>query len=194
MTQRIVPAGLTTVALLVIDVQMEFAFRAIAGLPRTTPMAEANITLLLEAFRTAGGRLIHVHHHSHEDGSPFTAGQHGAEVQAIARPLTGEAVYIKHVNSAFIGTSLEADLRRDGVQQLVLCGGTANHCVETTARMAGNLGFDVLYVADAVWAYGNTGPDGREHSAADVLSATLSNLHGEFATVVKTDDILQRMR
>ncbi|NNE23566.1 MAG: isochorismatase family protein [Rhizobiales bacterium] len=193
MTTRVEPAGLSTTALVIIDVQMEFAFRTIAGVPRSTPMAEANITSLLDAFRAAAGRVIHVHHHSHESGSPFTAGEPGAEVQAIARPQAGEAVYIKHVNSAFIGTSLEADLRREGVQQIVVCGGTANHCVETTARMAGNLGFDVFYVDDAVWAYGNTGPDGREHSPQDVLSATLSNLHGEFASVVKTGDILQRM-
>ena len=193
MTSPAEPLDLTTAALVIIDVQMEFAFRSDAGVPRTTPAAEANIARLLEAFRQASGRINHVHHHSHEAGSPFTAGQPGAEVQPFVQPLAGEAAYIKNVNSAFIGTSLEADLRRDGIKQLIVCGGTANHCVETTTRMAGNLGFDVLYVADGVWAYGNTGPDGRTHTPQDVLSATLSNLHGEFASVVKTDDVLQAM-
>jgi isochorismate hydrolase len=94
------------------------------------------------------------------------------------------------VNSSFIGTSLETDLRAVGVEHMAMCDATANQCVESTTRMAGNLGFDVLYVADGVWDYGNVGPDGREHSPEDVLSLSLSNLHGEFATVLSTEDIL----
>ena len=111
-------------------------------------------------------------------------------MQPVAKPSEGEAVYIKHVSSGFIGTSLEADLRDIGVERLALCGATANHCVETTTRMAGNLGFDALYVSDAVWAYGATGPDGTVHSPEQVHSMSLSNLEGEFATVLNTAQIL----
>ena len=177
-------------ALLVIDVQMAFVHIDEGGLARSTPQAESNIRRLLEKFRDGGGRIIHIHHHSHEPGSPFTASLPGALVQAFAQPAPGEAVYIKHVNSAFIGTSLEGDLSRDGVEHLILCGATANQCVETTARMAGNLGFDTLYASDGVWAYGSTGPDGRAHGADEILSVTLSNLHGEFATVLPADELL----
>ena len=152
-------------ALLVIDVQMAFVHRDARGVPRSTPMAESNIRRLLDTFRKAGGRVLHILHHSREEGSPFVASLPGAVVQEFAKPAPGEAVYIKHVNSAFIGTGLEADLRREGVTHLVLCGATANQCVESTARMAGNFGFDTLYVSDGVWAYGNTGPDGREQVA-----------------------------
>jgi nicotinamidase-related amidase len=181
-------------ALLVIDVQMAFVHMDDAGTPRSTPGAESNIARLLAAFREAGGRVVHIHHHSHQDGSPFTAGLPGNLVQEFAKPLAGEVLYVKHVNSSFIGTSLEADMRRAGVEHLVLCGATANQCVETTARMAGNLDFDTLYICDGVWAYGNTGPDGREHSPEDVLSLSLSNLDGEFATIVTTDDVLAALR
>ncbi len=184
---------LADTALLVIDVQMAFVHRDARGAPRTTRDAETNIARLMATFRAARGRVVHVHHHSREDGSPFAAGLPGAEVQELAMPAPGEAVYIKHVNSGFIGTSLEADLRRDGVERLILCGATANHCVETTTRMAGNLGFDTYYVSDGVWAYGNTGPDGRAHEPEDVLSATISNLHGEFATVLSTDKVLDKL-
>lgn len=69
-------------------------------------------------------------------------------------------------------------------------GGVANFCVETTARMVGNLGFEVLYAFDAVWAYGATGPDGVEHSAEQVHSMSLCNLDGEFAKVMKTQAVL----
>ena len=179
----------STTALLVIDVQMAFVHRDESGAARITPLAENNIRRLLERFRTAGGKTIHIHHHSHQEGSPFTAGLPGAVVQEFATPAKGEAVYIKHVNSSFIGTSLEADLRRDGFEHLILCGATVNQCVETTARMAGNLGFDTLFVADGVWAYGSTGPDGRKHGAEDILYIIISNLHGKFATVLSTDEV-----
>ena len=112
-------------------------------------------------------------------------------MQPFAQPIEGETVVIKRVNSGFIGTTLEADLRNAGINRLVMCGGVANFCVETTARMAGNLGFDVLYASDAVWAYGATGPDGVEHSPDEVHSMSLCNLDGEFARVLSTADILE---
>lgn len=178
-------------ALLVIDVQMAFVHRNATGAARSCPEASQNIGMLLTAFRAGAGDVIHIHHHSLEEGSAFREDLPGAAVQPFAQAAEGEAVYVKHVNSGFIGTTLEDDLRRAGVTRLVMCGGTANHCVETTTRMAGNLGFDVLYAADAVWAYGAIGPDGVAHDAEQVHSVTLSNLDGEFAEVLKTADILE---
>jgi len=169
---------------------MAFALRDADGSPRSAPEAEENIAKVLAAFRAADLKICHIHHHSRVEGSPFTAGLSGAEVQDFAAPRAGEAVYIKHENSAFIGTSLEANLRQQDVRHLIMCGATANHCVETTTRMAGNLGFDAYFLADGVWAYGETGPDGKSHTAEEVHSMTLANLHGEFATVVATGDIL----
>jgi nicotinamidase-related amidase len=177
-------------ALLVVDVQMAFAQFDAEGRTRSTPEAEDNIRRLLDGFRARGGMICHIHHHSHEPGSPFTAGLPGNAVQPCAAPRAGETVYIKHVSSGFIGTSLEADLRSAGIAHVLLCGAEANRCVETTARMAGNLGFDMLYASDAVWAYGATGPDGRHHTPEEVLSMTLCNMQGEFGTVVTADEAL----
>jgi nicotinamidase-related amidase len=178
-------------ALLVIDVQMDFVHRDASGAARSCPEAEQNIGVLLSAFRGQDKPVIHIHHHSLQRASAFRAGQPGCEVQPFVQPIAGEGVVIKHVNSAFIGTTLEADLHAAGVERLVICGATANHCTETTARMAGNLGFDVLYASDAVWAYGAVGPDGVEHTPEQVHSMTLANLHGEFGHVVTTAEILE---
>jgi len=185
---------LSKTALLVIDVQMAFVHRDANNEPRSTPQAEGNIAQLLSAFRQSDLKIIHIHHHSTIEGSPFVVGLPGAVVQEFVAPEEGEAVYIKHVNSSFIGTTLEADLREQEIDHLIMCGATANHCVETTTRMAGNLGFDTYYVSDGVWAYGEVGPDGKSHSADEVHSMTLCNMHGEFATVVKTQDILAKLR
>ena len=177
---------LANTALLIIDEQMEFAHRREKGVPRSTPEAEDNIASILAHVREVHGTVVHIHHHAIEPGSPFTTGLPGAQVQPFVAPRDGEPVYAKHANSGFVGTSLEADLRAAGIANVICCGGTANHCVETTARHAENLGFGVIYLADGVWAYGATGPDGRTHSPEDVLSVTLSNIHGEFANVVQT--------
>ena len=185
---------LSKTALLVIDVQMAFVHRDDKNEPRSAPEAEGNIALLLSAFRQSDLKIIHIHHHSTIEGSPFVAGLPGAVVQEFVTPAEGEATYIKHVNSSFIGTTLEKDLRSHGIEHLVMCGATANHCVETTTRMAGNLGFDTYYVSDGVWAYGMVGPDGKSHNPEDVHSMTLGNMHGEFATVVTTQEILALMR
>lgn len=179
-------------ALLVIDVQMALAHDDANGAERSCPQAEENISRLLATFRDTGDEVIHIHHHGTDQDDPFNVDAPGSAVQPIARPKEGEPVYIKHVSSGFIGTTLEADLRNLNVERLVLCGATANHCVETTTRMAGNLGFEALYASDAVWAYAATGPDGVAHSADQIHSTTLANLEGEFATVLTTQDILKQ--
>jgi len=177
-------------ALLVIDVQMALAHEDANGTERSCPEAEPNIATLLARFRERGDLIMHIHHHGLDIEDPFHADAAGAAVQPFARPAVNEPIYIKNVSSGFIGTTLEADLHAAGIMRVITCGATANHCVETTARMASNLGFDTIYAADAVWTYGLTGPDGVTHSAAQIHSISLANLQDEFATVLPTAQIL----
>ena len=121
----------------------------------------------------------------HYPGTPLP-GQPGNAFKLETAPIAGEAVIEKRVNSAFIGTSLETDLRRAGCRGLVIVGLTTNHCVSTTARMAGNLGFVTWVVSDATATFDRVGPDGLEHRAEQIHAIALSDLHGEFATIVDT--------
>jgi nicotinamidase-related amidase len=175
-------------ALLVIDVQMGFDHPAWGG--RNNPTAEANIAVLLAVWRSAGAPVIHVHHDSPSPAGLLRPGTPGNAPKPEAVPLPGERVYRKRVNSAFIGTGLEGDLRARGVETLVIVGLTTNHCVSTTARMAGNLGFDTLVVRDATATFGRTHLDGRFRPAAEVHDAALSDLDEEFAEVVDTRTVL----
>ena len=64
---------------------------------------------------------------------------------------------------------------------------------ETTARVAGNLGYAVTFVLDATHTFDRTGPDGTTLTAAELARATATNLHGEFATVVSTAEVLEAL-
>ena len=175
-------------ALLVIDVQQGFSDPRWG--PRNNPAAETNIARLLAAWRETGRPVVHVHHDSRSPDGSFLPGTLGNAPKAEAAPLEGEPVHHKHVNSGFIGTSLERDLRDAGIETLAIVGLTTQHCVSTTTRMAGNLGFQAYVVSDATATFDQTGIDGRKRSASDVHFAALSDLNGEFATVVDTETLL----
>ena len=180
----------TAPALIVIDVQQGFAEQDAAGRKRNNPDALDRIVDLLHAFRARGLPIFHIRHASTEPDSVFRPERTGFQVMPEARELPGEPVIVKNVNSAFIGTDLEARLRAGGHRTLVICGATTNHCVETSTRMAGNLGFDAWLVRDATWTYDRTGPDGDHHTAAEIHAMTLSNLSDEFATIVTAGDVV----
>ena len=175
--------------LLVIDVQKGFD-DPFWG-PRNNPALERNVRRLQDAWRRTGRPIVHVRHMSTSPTSALRPGQPGNEIKDDVAPLAGEPVVEKSVNSAFIGTTLEADLRRRGVDTLVITGLQTNHCVSTTARMAGNLGFDTYVVADATATFDRAGHDGVVRPAELLHTVALADLHGEFATIVETDALVE---
>jgi nicotinamidase-related amidase len=178
----------TNAALLVIDVQRGLDHPMYGR--RNNPDAEANIARLLAAWRGAGWPVVHVQHLSTAPDSPLRPDAPGCEIKPEAAPRAGEPLFQKRVNGAFIGTGLEACLRERGIGALVVVGLTTDHCVSSTARLAGDLGFETYVVEDATAAFEQEGYDGRRFSAEDVHAVALVNLQGEFATIVSTADAL----
>jgi nicotinamidase-related amidase len=163
-------------ALVVIDVQKAFLADRDAGYPWANPAALERIAELLADFRARGEAVVHVHHHGTDPADSFhPANPLSVPIEATA-PTEGERVVIKQGSSAFIGTGL--------------AGGAANYCVESTARMAGNLGFATTVVGDALINFQKTLRDGRVMPPGDVLAMTLANLDGEFASIATTDEVL----
>ena len=181
-------------ALIVVDVQRAFDQWEAAGKRRNNPQAVARIVDLLEAFRGCRAPIFHIRHEGTRPDSFFLPDGPGYPVRDEARELAGEPVIVKRVNSAFIGTDLEARLWAANIRTLVICGATTNHCVETTTRMAGNLGFDARLVRDATWTFDRIGPDGDAHSAEEIHAMTLANLNGEFARIVSAQEAVAALR
>ncbi|WP_111496740.1 cysteine hydrolase family protein [Marinobacter bohaiensis] len=175
-------------ALLLIDVQEGFDDPSWGT--RNNPNAEANISRLLCLWRKRKRPVIHVQHCSLEANSPLRPDQSGVAFKRQVEPCEGEVVFQKSVNSAFIGTNLESHLRSERIENLVIVGLTTDHCVSTTTRMAGNLGFKALLVSDATATFNRVGPDGREYSAEEIGAIHLASLHNEFCKVVTTEQLL----
>lgn len=178
-------------ALIVIDVQRGFDDPRWGR--RNNPDAEENIARLLAAWRRTGRPIVHIQHHSRSPQSPLRPGQPGNDIKDVARPLPGEPVIPKRVNSAFIGTDLERRLRAAGIGTVVIAGLTTDHCVATTTRMAGNLDFETYLVADATATFDRVGPDGVRYAAEQVHAVSLASMHEEFATVIDTAALLFRI-
>src|ERR1700722_12264539 len=179
-------------ALIVIDMQNGFDETTWGA--RNNPQAEARVALLMSTWRSAAATLLHVHHCSVSSTGSFRPGSRGIEPKPEAMPRGSEVVYHKRVNSAFIGTTLEEDLRKREINTLVIVGLTTNHCVSTSVRMAANLGFETYVVSDATATFARAGADGRMRSAEEVHNAALGDLQGEFAEVIDTKRVIESMR
>lgn len=176
-------------ALILIDWQQGFDDLAYWG-ERNNPDAETNGAKLLAHWRAQGWPVFHAKHDSTEPQSRLHPDHPGNAFKPGFKPRDGEPVYGKNVNSALIGTELEADLRAQGISKLVLCGITTDHCVNTTTRMAANLGFEAIIATDACATFDRSLPDGRIFPATLVHDVALASLNGEFAAVKTVDDII----
>lgn len=180
----------TLPALIIIDMQKCMADPAAGA--RNNPEAEANIAAVLDAWRAAGGPVVHVRHMSRSPASMFWPGRGGAEFQERFMPLAHEDVFEKNVPDAFINSGLERALRVRGVGSLVVAGVSTNISVESTVRSAGSLGFATQVLADASFTFDRADYAGKLRSAEEVHAMSLANMDGEFAAVSTTSALLER--
>lgn len=159
---------------------------------RNNPQAEANASALLKRWRARGAPIVHIRHDSTEPHSTYRPGQPGHAFKPETAPLPGETVVAKQVNSAFIGTGLEEQLRAAGITELVVCGVSTSNSVETTVRHGGNLGFSITLVEDACFTFARKDYHGRARTAGEVHAMSLANLAGEYCRIATTSEVLAR--
>ena len=179
-----------TTALLLVDVQKGVNEVKYYGGPsgkRNNHSAEENMRCLLAEWRRLGKRVAFTRHNSREINSPLKLElETGNQIEGLE--INGPDIVVeKDVNSGFIGTSLELELRRSGINRLVVMGFYTNYCIETTVRMAGNLGFDTYLVHDACAAVNTLGHDGEYYEPDLVHNMSIASLNGEFCTAISKE-------
>ncbi len=157
---------------------------------RNNPDAEANIARLLAFWRENGFPVVHIKDNSLDPNSPYAPGKPTHDFKDEVKPLDHETVVEKQTNNAFIGTDLMEVLEQIGHHELIMCGVHVHQCVESTVRMAGNLGFMVFIPEDCVIAVDVKGRDGRRWDADEVQALTLAVLDGDYAKVVTSADLM----
>lgn len=182
-----------TRALVVIDMQRGFDDLGFWG-PTANLDCEANVGRLIDAFAQVGEPVVVVRHDSRHPDSPLHPSHPGnAFVDAVAG-ADAALLVTKNVNSAFYGDpDLHAWLQERGIGELVLCGIQTNMCVETTARMGGNLGYDVTVVLDATRTFDLEeqipGLGVVRRTADELMAGTALVLQGGgFARIATTDE------
>jgi nicotinamidase-related amidase len=189
-------------ALLVIDVQESFRQRP---LWRTldNPALIGNIRRLVEAARAAGDLVVWVLHAEPGSGGLFDPVNGQVRVVEELLPGKDEPLVTKTSHNAFTTTNLGQRLTEAGVRSVAVCGLRTEQCVETTARVASDFGYEVTFLTDATGTFpiphwdapADQGvaellADPRTLAAADVVARTAYALAGRFATVRTVDDYL----
>jgi len=176
-------------ALVIIDVQ-EAIDHPVWG-RRNNPHAETNMGQILRAWRRHGWPVVHIRHDSAQEGSPYTPGSEMHAFKPVVAPEAGETIIGKATNNAFVGTSLENHLRAEAIERLIVMGVLTQHSVDTTARMAASLGFEVTMVSDATAATDTEDYYGTVWRAEDVHALALAHFAADYGRVMGTEEILQ---
>jgi nicotinamidase-related amidase len=99
------------------------------------------------------------------------------------KTMGNDVIFIKTTSGSFTSTDLDHQLRNLGLDTVIVVGVVTNFCVETTARSASDLGFQIIVIDDACAAW-----------TPSLHETSLRVLELRYATVFKTEEILKKLR
>lgn len=148
-------------AVLIIDVQVGLVegFNAYRG-----DEVLEHINLIRSNARAVDIPIIYIQHDG-EKGHPLEAGSEGWRIHPEINPLEGDLVIRKRASDSFFETTLQRELEARGIKCLIITGCMTEYCVDTTARRAVSLGYDVTLVSDA-----HTTIDNKLLTAAQIIA------------------------
>jgi ureidoacrylate peracid hydrolase len=192
-------------ALLVIDPYNDFISEGGKLWDRLKGVAEANkcvphMLQVLDAVRKAKLPVFYALHRRYRPGDyeswkyiapiqkaawshkTFEYGTWGGEIRPEFEPQPSDMVALEHWGSSgFANTDLDSQLRRHGIDKLIIMGLIAHTCVEATVRYAVELGYEVTMVKDATADYS----DKEMHAALDI------NIPNYASAIVTTNEIVE---
>ena len=141
-----------TTALLIIDLHRG-KFES-GETPQGGEAVLSRVAALADRARAEGVPVLHVRH-AGDPGDPLEKGTPGFEIHPKVAPKPGEPVITKTRCSAFFDTPLEEELKRRGIDRLVVAGMQTEYCVDTSCRAAADLGYKVVLVRDGHTTFDN---------------------------------------
>ena len=165
-------------ALLVIDIQNLLVVEKPYAIEERLALWQDSIT----KARQAGLEIIHVRHHDQE----LVKGTVDWEIHSIVAPLASEKIFDKTFNSAFKETGLHAYLQEMGIEQLIIMGMATNFCIDTTIKVAFELGYKVAVIQDGT----TTGYSGKLDEK-DLIDHYQNIWSWNFAQVDRLENIIR---
>lgn len=179
------------IALLLIDIQDSFKVNG-SWARRGNPEFEANVTQLLEAWRAAGLPLFFILHSDPDPG--FRIGDPELRLMDFLGRREDEPLLMKNTRNSFTSTDLKQRLDALGIKRLVMTGIQMEQCVETTTRLAADLGYEVDFVTDATQTFPIANPETAEEiSTSELILRTEFVLRRRFARIVRTRDLVDEI-
>jgi nicotinamidase-related amidase len=177
-------------ALLIIDAQQEYFAPVGKIVLPDGPRAITHIAQVLEWARAKDVPVFHIVHESRRPNpTTFAPGSPSLEIHPAVQPRDGEPVIQKHLPGSFTNTPLEDELRRRGIERVIVSGFMTQMCCDTTTREAAHRGFKVTLLADATAAMDVKGPDGAVIPHDVVHRTHLGSLNGFLAEVKRTEEV-----
>lgn len=177
-------------ALLVIDMQNFVTDRMNRGVEMFPHNAIGNMRAILEIFRNNMSPVIHIRHHSTEEGSLL---HHSSPLSQPVKGFEekhGEPVFVKNTSSAFSSTGLLTYLRDSQLSACIVIGAVAGFCVTSTVRSGADAGLNMTVIQDAVISFALN--DGKQ-GAKNILDVSLALLAADFASVITTEELSERL-
>ncbi len=179
---------MTKKALIIIDIQNDYFPGGRFPLEGSEQAGE-NAARVLDYFRQNGLPVIHIRHISTKEGAAFfLPGTEGAEIHQCVKPLEDETVVLKNFPNSFRETVLEDELKKLGVQELVICGMMSNMCVDATTRAAVDMGYQCTVVHDACCGAALEF-NGVKSAAAEVHAGFMASLGMTYASMVSAQEL-----
>lgn len=188
-------------ALLVIDIQESFRHRPDWAHVNHPDIAE-RADRLVRAARSRGDLVVWVQHAEPGTGTVFDPANGLVRFLDGLEPADGEPLVTKSSHNAFTTTNLQQVLTTYGVREVVICGIRTEQCCETTARVASDLGYEVVFVTEATattplphWMMPADATldeilaDPRTLSPEVITERTEYALAGRFATIRTLDEL-----
>ncbi|WP_320172801.1 cysteine hydrolase family protein [Maridesulfovibrio sp.] len=176
-------------ALVIIDIQNDYFPNGKFPLDNSEH-AGTKAAQVLEYFRKTAQPVIHIQHISVREGSFFFLPEtEGVKIHNCVKPLVNETVIHKNYPNSFRGTNLDAELKKLGVEELIIVGMMSNMCVDATTRAAADMGYKCTVIHDACCG-ASLEFNGVKVNSSEVHAGFMASLGMFYAQMVSAEELI----